>query len=210
MGELSDAVRELPPLLFLLEKRVSGRGGNARGQRIPIDADALEIWGQIRDTLRGWANQVHSLFDAYDLVGSFTGWVERFAATVVPDSVRDEKILILESWVARITTKYSHPEVREWKSPCPQCGKARILVDRNGERVTAYAVVLNVTDRVAECTQCGERFDGDAGLARLRVLTNVREQLQSGVRPEDAAYEAYLEYQRSVGVSDVANYTHVS
>ena len=202
---LSDAVRELPPLIALLEIRTrsSEHGAKSKDRGIPIDADAIDLWGDVRDQIREWAEEAHSLFDADNLTQSFQAWVEAFTAMVVPDTKLLEVTRQCEYLVRRIRNKYDPPQLAEWKSPCPKCQTVTRHLNRAGVTVATFAdsITVDVTNKVAECSVCGETFTGSKGLALLRLLTNVDEQLTRGETVDKGALAIYLEYR---GVSDVA------
>lgn len=205
---LVDVAKNLPPLLKLLELRVSSKGDGSRARGIPIDADALELWGQIRDGLRDLSEQIRSPYDEDDLAGTFAAWYRTFLAFFVQGRIPESKLVeattITGAWVERIRFKYDHPHLREWQNPCPACGAQKVRVERDGDTVHVYAVRLDVTNRSAACTQCGETFNGESGLSVLRLLTNVADELAHGVRPDDAAYAEYQRYHQNRGGLHVA------
>jgi hypothetical protein len=207
VGTLVDAARELPPLLKLLEFRARTPGHSSSDPGLPVDAEALEIAAQIREQVRDWSAQIRAQYVPDDLIVSFGNWARRFIALFMQGRIPESKLLdatiTVESWVRMIRNKYDPPAKREWKSPCPKCRASVVHRDSAGNVVGEYfsSITVNVTDRVAECSECGERFEGDAGLAKLRLLTNVEEQLARGAVVDKAALALYFEYR---GVSDLA------
>jgi hypothetical protein len=209
MGTLSDAARALPPLLKLLElnSRSAEHTAASRDPGLPVDADALEIAAQVRETLRVWAGQVRSVFHADDLPNTFAAWYEEFLRWWMRGAVPESKLLdatiVVESWVRMIRNKYDPPKMVEWKSPCPKCGVAVEHYDSNRRKVGEFfsSITVNVSTQTAECSACGERFDGAQGIALLRLLTNVGEQLTAGTTVDKGALSIYMQYR---GVSEVA------
>lgn len=206
---LKEAVRDLPPLLVLLEtrSRSSEHGGASKDPGLPLDADALEIAAQIRDRLREWCTQIRAGYDRDSLVGSFAAWWEQFASLIsdgrMPDLKLAETTHIVESWVRMITNKYVPPTIVEWKSPCPKCHTRIDHFDSQGNKVGEYfsSIRVNITNQYAECSACGETFTGRDGLAELRLLTNIAEQLEHGEPVHKSALRVYMQYH---GVSEVA------
>lgn len=181
---------EHPPLLELL---LAGTGiskaSASSAIRIPIDADALEMWGQIRDCIRLWCKQLKATFDQDDLLGSTRRWYlahsNAHRARKVSDVIDHDVTLMVQGWVRMIENKFDPPEKREWKDACPAMVPTRnaegvIIGERrcNARRITIndterFAIELNVTTWTAECARCHTKWEGVAEVSILRFMTNV-------------------------------------
>jgi hypothetical protein len=184
-----------PPLLtLLLEGTGTSRGPKSREDPLPIDADALELWGQVHDLIRVWCKKLRVTFTD-DLNDTVRRWHSAHA-----DGVRSGRIgegtdldvtRMVQGWVRMIENKFDPPEKREWSSHCVadivfqndagdietrKCGARRITV--NGAE--GFAIDLNVTDLTATCRQCGNVWAGEEQLAELRFLTNIDQALRAG------------------------------
>lgn len=205
-GEYSDAETDHtethPPLLvMLLEGTGQGRAGRTSDIRIPIDADALELWAQVRDLVRLWCKKLHVPFDD-DLLASTRRWYIKHSNLVrsgqVSDVVDHDVTIMVEGWVRMIESKFDPPEKREWTDHCVadithmdengnlahrKCGARRILI--NG--VEEFAITLNVATLTAECRKCHHKWVGEKELAELRFLTNLDVAIRTGVTVDEAA-----------------------
>jgi len=184
-----------PPLLTLL---LEGTGIPNRGKstdiKIPIDADALELWGQVRDMVRLWHKQLHLTFTD-DLLADVRTWYLAHAYAVargrVSEGVDLDVTRMVQGWVRMIEGKFDPPEKREWRDHCVadivfqndagdietrKCGARRITL--NGAET--FAIELNVTNRTATCRECGTTWTGENELAELRFLTNIDQSLRAG------------------------------
>jgi hypothetical protein len=198
-AEGTEHTEEHPPLLVMLLEGTGITGdGTSRDPGIPIDADALEMWGQIRDLIRLWCKQLVVKFDQDDMLGSIRRWYQvhnnRVRAGLTSDVIDRDVTRMVEGWVRMIETKFDPAEKREWTYPCPafilrsdgdggtqllRCGARRVMV--NGEE--RFAISLNVTTMTAECSHCHTRWVGDRGIATLRHESNLWEM----VKAEDEA-----------------------
>lgn len=191
----SELHREIhPPLLvLLLEGTGQGKVGRSSDVRIPIDADALELWGQIHDLTRLWCRQLGASFVAGDLLTSLRNWYAAhsngYRRGRISEVTDHDVTRMVQGWVRMIERKFEPDEKREWTKPCPamlpvlnidgeiaghrRCGARRIVVA--GEE--RFAVQLNVTTKTAECGRCHTRWEGERGLMDLRYETN-RAQLE--------------------------------
>lgn len=176
-----------PPLLtMLIDGTGQSRNAGSADPGIPIDADALEMWGQVRDLIRLWSKQLGVAFDGDDLLGSVQRWHSRHDALVrsagLSEEINRDVTRMVEGWVRMIEQKFDPPEKREWKDACPawvrlpdgtqrRCGARRVV--KNGEE--RFAINLNVTTLTAECSTCGEKWVGERGVAMLRYETNLWE-----------------------------------
>lgn len=179
-----------PPLLtLLLEGTGQGKVGRNSDIRIPIDADALEMWGQVRDLIKLWSRQLDTTFDAGDLARSIRNWYlghsNAHRAGKISDSIDHDVTRMVEGWVRMIEAKFDPPEKREWTDACPayvetrniegtvighrRCNARRITV--NGEE--RFAIQLNVTTLTAECGRCKCKWVGERGIMSLRYETNL-------------------------------------
>jgi len=182
---------EHPPLLTLLiEGTGITRGAASSAIRIPIDADALELYSQISDLAKLWCKKLGAVWAGDDLLISIRRWYlahhNAVAAGVVSEVVDHDVTRMVQGWVRMIETKFEPPEKREWKEPCPayiedrneegevtghhRCGARRIV--ENGEE--RFAIILNVTALTAECGSCKCKWEGKTGFAMLRYETNLR------------------------------------
>ena len=183
-----------PPLLVMLLEGTGITGGSSKSSDpgIPIDADALELWAQVKDIIRLWCKQLVVPFDQDNLELSIRRWYQVHTNRVrvgLTSEVTDRDVTrMVESWVRMIENKFDPPEKREWTQPCPalvpqrnqngdeigthRCGARRITV--NGEE--RFAIQLNVTTMTAECGRCHTRWVGDRGIVSLRYETNLWEQ----------------------------------
>lgn len=179
-----------PPLLTLLiEGTGESKGPKSSEDPLPIDADALELWGQVRDMIRLWCKKLRVPFSD-DLNDSVRVWYSAHADGVRSDRVgpgTDQDVTrMVEGWVRMVEQKFDPPVKREWKARCvgsvpttdedgepiiAQCAARRIIL--NGSEV--FAIEVNVTEREARCRACGTTWSGMQGLAELRYLTNLDE-----------------------------------
>ncbi len=179
-----------PPLLTMLIEGASSQGGSKSSDPgIPIDADALELWAQVRDLTRLWCKQLVVPFDQDDLLGSIRRWYQvhtnRVRVGLVSEGIDRDVTRMVEGWVRMIETKFDPPEKREWTDACPayvpqrnehgdeigkhRCGARRITV--NGDE--RFAIQLNVTTMTAECGRCHTKWVGEREVANLRYETNL-------------------------------------
>lgn len=191
---------EHPPLLqLLLEGTGLGRASRSSELRIPIDADALEMWSQIRDLVKLWCKQLDATFDGSDVGHSLNNWYLAHTNAHRSKRITDETDLdvtrMVEGWVRMIEAKFDPAEKREWVDACPArlqvrnpdgdlvgtriCGARRIVVND----VERFAIELNVTTMTAECARCKTRWVGDVGVLALRQAT----ELQKLIREEEEA-----------------------
>ena len=178
-----------PPLLTLL---IDGtgitKGAPSSSIRIPIDADALELWGQINDLIKLWCRLLAARFDSDDLLGSMQRWhtahSNQHRSGKISDTTDHDVTRMVEGWVRMIEQKFDPPERREWKEACPailtalnddfttttkRCGARRVVVA--GEE--RFAILLNVSTLTAECAKCHTKWEGQRGLMMLRYETNL-------------------------------------
>jgi len=180
---------EHPALVDLLEHGTgSSNRGRSAGIRIPIDAEALELWAQIRDQVRLWLRALGATWTD-DLKHDLNTWHTHHEDAVHRGNVTPAAHTIiarrLDAWVDRIDAKYDPDEKREWTSPCPalipivdadgndtdelrRCGARKVLID--GELKSA--IDLNVTRLTARCRRCRTTWEGERGLKQLRWETN--------------------------------------
>jgi len=179
-----------PPLLtMLIEGNGSSSGGKSSDPGIPIDADALELWGQVRDLIRLWCKKLHVPFDD-DLLSSTVQWYRAHANAVrsgrVSEVVDHDVTRMVQGWVRMIEAKFDPPEIREWTGPCPEW---RLLVDESGNeshtrcgarRVTVngserFAISMDITHGAANCCVCGKVWNSRTWIADLRYESNLYE-----------------------------------
>jgi hypothetical protein len=181
-----------PPLLTLLIDGTSSQGGSKSSDPgIPIDADALELWGQVRDLVRLWCKQLVVKFDQDDLAGSIRRWCQvhtnRVRAGLTSEVVHLDVTRMVEGWVRMIEQKYEPPTLRDWTAPCP----AWVMrLDDSGEvthsrcdarwvtfnKVGRFAIGLNITTWTAKCCVCGYEWSTRTALQDLRYESNLWEQ----------------------------------
>lgn len=179
-----------PPLLtLLLEGTGTSRGPKSAEDPLPIDADALELWGQMHDLIRVWCKKLRVTFTD-DLNDTMRRWHSAHA-----DGVRSARVgagtdqditRMVQGWVRMIESKFDPPEKWEWKSRCiasiptlddagersvSTCGARRIIL--NGSEV--FAIEVNETSQTATCRACKTEWVGIKGLSELRYLTNLDE-----------------------------------
>ena len=209
-----------PPLLVML---IDGTGitpsGKSSDPGIPIDADALELWAQIRDIVRLWCKQLVITFDQDELLASVRRWYQvhanRVRAGLTSDVIDRDVTRMVEGWVRMIENKFDPPEKREWKASCPawrqhiqesgedtwsRCDARRVIVDK----VERFAITLNITAWTAECCVCGTEWKTSTALQDLRYESNLwelektereaerqaaLERLTTGDTPEESATE---------------------
>lgn len=193
---------EHPALLTLL---VTGLGmPNRSGSsdiKIPIDAEALELWAQVRDLIRLWCKKLHAPFGE-DLPASVRVWFLAHTNAVragrVSAEVDSDVTRMVEGWVRMIENKFDPPEKREWENHCVaeihytdadgaiqsrRCGARRINLGGKEE----FAIALNVTTLVAECRECRTKWIGEKQLRELRFLTNLDVSIREGKDLDPAA-----------------------
>lgn len=198
---------EHPPLLtLLLEGTGLGKASRSSELKIPIDADALELWTAIRDLVKLWCRQLDATYDGSDLPHSLSNWylahVNAHRSRRISDETDKDVTRMVEGWVRMIEARYDPPEKREWTEACPAkvelrnpdgdvigtriCNARRIVVN-NVER---FAIELNVTTMTAECARCHHQWVGDKGVLELRQQT----ELQKLIREEEnAAYDTPIQ-----------------
>jgi len=184
-----------PPLItMLLEGTGISRGSASSDPGIPIDADALEMYSQMRDLIRLWCKKLGATFDD-DLLASIRVWFLAHANAVragkVSEVIDHDVTRMVEGWVRMILNKFEPDEKREWTDPCPalipvenefgvhkRCGARRVWV--NGDE--RFAIQLNVTKMTAECAHCHTRWVGVKEIMQLRHETNVAEAAKKDAR----------------------------
>lgn len=183
-----------PPLLTLLIEGLGiPRRAGSSDVKIPVDAEALELWAQIRDQVRAWSSGF-SPFTSDNLILSTRLWFHAFVNRVRDGRVgfeQEQDVLhTVESWVRMIEGKYDRDEILEWKDRCVAqlpdgswCHARRILM---GE-VENFAIEINVTKQVATCRACGTEWVGFAQMAELRFLTNLDNMISAGLELDQAA-----------------------
>lgn len=148
-------VESLPSLLDLLINGTgASSGAGSSGSGLPIDADALEIWGQIRDRVSEWVLNAHIRFASSDLAGSLDRWGKRFDAlrssAHVSDEVYDEHVRQVDTWSVWIEAKFEPDEIREGTKPCPRCGILKVT-SLDLEEPERFAIEVNVTKNRVTC-----------------------------------------------------------
>lgn len=181
------------PLIDLLENGTGTSRGTNRippGSRYLIDEDALELWGEIRDTVRVWGEQLKApWFD--DLSIDLQCWHEHHKAAAVRGRVSDELQDTIERtvarWVGSIERKYDPDRKIEFTQPCPavfrdydedggfvdQYACERLRVVAGG--VERAAITINLTRAEAECLACGTKWEGERALRSLVWAAEDRE-----------------------------------
>jgi hypothetical protein len=192
-----------PPLLqMLIDGTGITRGGKSSDPGIPIDADALELWGQVRDLTRLWCKQLTVPFTD-DLLGSLRRWFvahnNAHRGGRISDVINTDITRMVQGWVRMIEAKFDPIEKREWRESCPnwvqrlnpdggelgfyRCDAKRVLVDG----VYRFAIGLNITAWTAECVACKHVWNSRTALSDLRYESNVWElekaQLANGDTP---------------------------
>ena len=190
----------------LLELLLNGAGIPARGKstdvKIPIDAEALELWGQIHDLTRVWCRCLKVVFDHDDLPRTVARWYLAHANAVrsgrVSAEIDQDVTRMVEGWVRMIMGKYNPIEKHEWLDACvaqvmgvnnegemetATCGARRIIL--NG--LEEFAIQLNVTTRTASCRACGTVWAGENRLSELRFWTNLAAMDRAGLPIDQAA-----------------------
>ena len=191
---------EHPPLLILL---MEGTGITRMSPNsnisLPIDADALELWGQVHDMVKLWCRQLDASFISDDLLMSIRHWymahVNVYRGNKISEVTDRDITRMVQGWVRMIETKFDPEEKREWTEPCPaftetrnidgdvignhRCNARRIVVA--GEE--RFAIQLNVTTMTAECGRCHSKWVGERGVLDLRKAT----ELHKLIREEDEA-----------------------
>lgn len=183
-----------PPLLTLLIEGLGiPRRGGSSDIKIPVDAEALELWAQIRDQVRSWSSGVNA-FSSDHLIKSIRLWhqghAKRVSAGIVLFEQEQDVLHTVESWVRMIEGKYDRDEILEWKDRCvaslpdgTRCHARRILM---GE-VENFAIEINVTKQTATCRACGTEWVGFAQMTELRFLTNLDNMISAGLELDQAA-----------------------
>lgn len=162
-----------PPLLTLLVEGTGFSNGPKSAETpLPIDADALEIWGQVHDLIRLWCKQLRIDFTD-DLIESVLAWHKAHNALartgVISEATQADVSRMVAGWVRMIEQKFEPDKRREWTDHCIQCSARRIVL--KGSEV--FAIELNVTTRTAACRACGTEWVGEDALKELRYLTNL-------------------------------------
>jgi hypothetical protein len=184
-----------PPLLTLLLNGTGfSRGPKSAETPIPIDADALELWGQVRDLTRLWCKQLRVEFED-DLLADVRNWYQAHVNAVVRGKVGEGTDLdvtrMVQGWVRMIEAKFEPVRKREWTDHCVgdiefrndaggtesrKCGARRVMLAGS----ESFAIELNVTTRTATCRECGAVWSGEDALAELRFLTNIDQLMRAG------------------------------
>jgi len=184
-----------PPLLTLLEEGTGfSRGPKTAECPLPIDADALELWSQIRDLVRLWCKKLGVTFGD-NILTAVRRWYLAHTNAVrsgrVNETINLDVTRMVQAWVRMIENKYDPPEKREWKDPCVnditfindngepatrRCGARRIMIGGTEE----FAIELNVTSLTATCRACHASWTGRTQLAELRFLTNLDTAIRTG------------------------------
>lgn len=193
---------------MLLEGVSSQGGSKSSDPGIPIDADALEIWAQIRDMIRLWCKQLAVKFDQENLLPSIRRWYQvhanRVRVGLTSETTDRDVTRMVEGWVRMIERKFDPHEKREWTDLCPalvtkrndagneigqhRCGARRITV--NGEE--RFAIQLNVTTMTAECGRCQTSWVGYSAIVSLRYESNLWALENADREAERAAAFAFL------------------
>ena len=187
------------PLLVQLEAAVAGGIGSHAGssparERMPIDAGALELMGQIEGVVSGWYWSVPNVRLKVDLSTRLRVWYVHHANQVragkigAADDVKTTRMV--EGWVSQIRGMFDPPirleltEVVGGQSvpvACPECGERFAFDPNTGDRVTAVVVEYRelgeeTLDRaVGSCRACSAVWRGRAALRGLRWLLDERE-----------------------------------
>lgn len=192
-----------PPLLILLlEGTGITRSAASSDIKLPIDADALEMWGQVRDLIKLWCKKLHAPYQDSDLTLAVTSWyiahTNAVRAGTVSATTDEDVTRMVQGWVRMIESKFDPQEKREWKNHCVaditnrdehglettrRCGARRILIDGS----EGFAIQLNVTTLTAECRRCHTKWVGEKELATLRFLTNLDVAIREGKEVDHAA-----------------------
>lgn len=189
-------------LVMLLEGTGITRSARSSTVKIPVDADGLEIWGQIRDLLHAWSKQLRFQYAGDDLITTLKAWHEAHTRQVraghVDERTDADVTRMVQGWVRMIESKFDPPKKLEWKAPCvgvipmidadgdltfAQCGARRIVVGG----VESFAIEVNLTTLTATCRSCGATWKGEQELAELRFLTNIDERVRTGEPVESDA-----------------------
>jgi hypothetical protein len=161
---------EHPSLLDLLREGTgTSQGPKSANTPLLIDADALEMWAQIVDRVRGWCFNAGIFFDRDDVPGSLRRWR-------APVGGEEYAVRVMGAWIAAIERKFDPPRLREWQTPCPKCGVRRLVVDD----AEVFAIEWNVTAMTATCRACTGFWSGLSGLRELVFFTNVDERQRRG------------------------------
>lgn len=199
---------EHPPLVDLLENGTGTSRGTTRqqpGSRYLIDEDAIELWGEMRDTVRVWGEQLKApWFDELSI--DLQCWHEHHKAAElrgrVSKELRDTIELTVERWRRTIERKYDPDRKIEFTHPCPAVFRdydenGGLLGEHACERlrvvhagVERAAITINLTRAEAECLACGTKWEGIRALRSLVWAAEDRErQALAALDPEPAVAE---------------------
>ena len=188
------------PLLVQLEAAVAGGIGSHAGssparERMPIDAGALELMGQIEGVVSGWYWSVPNVRLKVDLSTRLRVWYVHHANQVragkigAADDVKTTRMV--EGWVSKIRGTFD-PVIRldfyelvdgkPMPVACPieECGARYAFDPKTGDRI--IAVVLEYRDLGAEtidkavgrCRACEHEWAGGYGVRELAYYLDSR------------------------------------
>jgi hypothetical protein len=171
---------EHPSLIETLMTVPGGtKNGGSSDPGLPIDADALEILGQISDHLSLWSRHLKFEYRRRELVPSLIAWHSAHSDLVrdghISFEAEQDVVRTVESWVRMIENKFEPDNVDEFKESCPMCGARRVVIDEH-ER---FAIKINWTRVSAKCANCNQEWHGvtgpaeEPGLRELRYMANL-------------------------------------
>jgi hypothetical protein len=161
--------------LAIANSTAAGSGMGGGGAQIPLGAAALDLYTDIKETVRDNWWQTYSLHKGHGR-GKVALELRAWAASVsVPASDQELALTCLhlcKVWVASINGLLQ--PVRRWevRGACPACKRTHVTTEQDGERITGHALSVCITDveTWAECLACGEKF----------IPENLARQLASG------------------------------
>lgn len=188
-------------LLIQLRDAVAGGIGSHAGsslarERIPVNADALELFQSIAADVSKWYLTVPGRRGGLVLTDRLRGWYVHHANEVRAGKVSQftdlEVTRKVEGWVSKIRGTFDPPirleltEVIDGRMvpvacPAADCGERFAFDRRTGDQVIALVVeyrelgVETLDQAVASCRACGGEWRGRAALRGLRWLLDERE-----------------------------------
>lgn len=163
-----------------------GGGKRSPRERMPLDPDAFQKYENV-------SAQVSSFYLEYvgerptrgsnpeaQLTRALVSFTNRVRAGNVNESLRESVTRRWERWVVTIEDKLAGLTSLEITAPCPVC-EFEWIIDKDGEQVRALIATYKddllggLSETFARCRCCGETWNGDGQLRRLRILIDEKE-----------------------------------
>lgn len=146
--------------LAIANSTAAGSFGNGGGAVIPLAAAALDLYSEIRETVREQWWLTHELHHGHGkgkLVPELRAWASVAAGQ---EDLLTDCYRYCASWVSGINGLLQ--PVRRWevRGACPECQVDRVLISQDEGTVwgPALSIVITESETWAECLHCGERY----------------------------------------------------